>query len=92
MGTVKMDAATVRAAAERLLGTADRLDGMCWPATSSAATTGSAVEASAAADPVEDLVAGVVAHIRALAISAKATAAAVERSGWRHAGRVDGPR
>jgi hypothetical protein len=92
MGTVKMSAATVLAVADRLLDIADRLDGMRWPAPSSAATAGSAVEASTTADPVEDLVADVVAHVRALAISAKATAAIVERSRWRHAGRLDGPR
>lgn len=92
MGTVKMSAVTVRAVADRLLDTADRLDGMRWPAPSSAGRAGSVVEASTAADPVEDLVADVVAHTRALAISAKATAAVVERSAWRHAGRLDGPR
>jgi hypothetical protein len=87
-----MGAATVLAVADRLLDGADRLDGMRWRAARSEETIGSAVEASAPVAPVDDPVADVVAHVRTSAISAKPTPAVGERSGWRHTGRLDGPR
>jgi hypothetical protein len=92
MGTVKMDATTVKALAERVLDGADRLDEIRWPTVASDALAGSTV-GSAIADPAaEERLADVVAHLRTWATAVRAAVAALERAEVRHANRLGEPR
>lgn len=92
MGTVQMDAAAVRAFAERVLDGADRVDEIPWATSASDDLPGSAIAACAASGLIESRIADVVAHMRTWAASAKATATAVQRADLRHAGHLGSPR
>jgi hypothetical protein len=92
VGTVKMDAAAARSIADRLLEAAARLDEVHCPPMASDDLPGATVAATATPDVVADLIADLVAQMRTWATSAKASAAAVEQAGRRHAGRLDGTR
>jgi hypothetical protein len=85
MGTVRMDAAAVRAKAGRVLECADRLDEIRWPTLASDALVGSAVSSATALSSAEDGLADVVTHLRSWATAARAAATAVEQAESRHA-------
>jgi hypothetical protein len=87
-----MDAAAVRSIADRLLESAARLDEIRCPTMASDGLPGATVAATATPDVVADVIADLVAQMRTWATSAKASAAAVERAGLRHAGRLDATR
>ncbi len=87
-----MDAAAVRSIAERLLVGAARLEEIRRPTMAPDDLPGATVAAAATPEVVADLIADLVAQMRTLAASAKASAAAVERAGLRHADRLDGTR
>jgi hypothetical protein len=89
---VKTDAAAVRSIADPLLEGAARLGEVRCPATPSDDLPFATVPVTATPDVVADLIADLVAQTRTWARSAKASAAAVERAGRRHAGRLDGTR
>ncbi len=92
MGTVRMDAAAVRALADRVLDGADRLDEIRWPTMASDALAGSAVGAATASAAAEDRLADVVARLRTWASAVQASVAAIERAELRHEGRLAGSR
>jgi hypothetical protein len=87
-----MDATAVRALAERVLDSADRLDEIRWPTVASDALAGSTA-GSAIADPAaEERLADVVTHLRTWATAVRADAAAMERAEMGHANRLGEPR
>jgi hypothetical protein len=87
-----MDAAAVRAIADRVRDGADRLDETRWPTLASDALVGSAVSSATAVHVAEDRLADVVAHLRAWAATVCAAATAVEEAEARHADRLGGSR
>ncbi|MGH3645499.1 MAG: DUF7162 family protein [Mycobacterium sp.] len=92
MGTLRMDAAAVRALAESVLDGADRLDEIHWPALSSADMPGSSLLPAATCPSAEDRLADVAARMRTWAAAAMAAAAAVQLADEQQAGRLGAPR
>ncbi len=85
-----MDAAAVRALADRVLDGGNRLDEIHWPTLASDALAGSTVSAATASPAAEDRLADVVAHLRTWASAVRASAAAIEQAELHHEGRLGG--
>ena len=92
MGEVGLNAAEVRALAQRVLDGADALDDVRWPVDTAEDLAGSAVATTVATAGLEDRVADVAAAMRAWAAATSSAAAGLQHADERHAGRLQAPR
>jgi hypothetical protein len=92
MGNVRLDAAAVRAVAQRVLDGADALDGIRWYTLNPVDLAGSAAGRATDASELADRIADVVAHMRTWAAAAQSATEAVLAADARHAARLWRPR
>jgi hypothetical protein len=92
MGEVRLDAAEVRALAQRVLDGAEALDEIRWPTMAHDALMGSSVGAATAIPQVAERLADLVAHLRTWASAARTAANALERADLNHVDRLGEPR
>ena len=92
MGEVGMNAAEVRALAQRVLDGADALDDVGWPVDVAEDLAGSAIAATVATIGLEDRVVDVAAAMRAWATATSSATAGLRHADERHAGRLQAPR
>ncbi|WP_140691982.1 DUF7162 family protein [Mycolicibacterium hodleri] len=90
MGTVRLDAAAVRALADSILDDAARLHEIHWPTMGSDALAGSSVSAATKCSVAEDRLADVVAHLRTWASAVGVSVAAIEQAEMDHDDRLGG--
>ena len=92
MGEVGVNAAEVRALAQRVLDGADALDDIGWPADTGNDLAGSAIAATVATTGLEARVADVATAMRAWAAATSSATAGLQHADERHAGRLQAPR
>jgi hypothetical protein len=92
MGEVGVNAAEVRALAQRVLDGADALDDVGWPTDTADDLAGSAIAATVATTGLEARVADVAAAMRAWAAATSSATAGLQHADERHAGRLQAPR
>jgi len=92
MGEVGVNAAEVRALAQRVMDGADALDDVEWPVDTTDDLPGSAIAATVATIGLEARVADVAAAMRAWATATSSATAGLLHADERHAGRLQAPR